>query len=360
VNTTWAEVVQVEVAGHGRMRVACRMPDGTDAPAIAYPALGARIRVGDRVLLNTTAADLGLGTGGVHFVIAGMSTPERRGDAPGHIIKLRYTPLQMDVLAVEEPESPWHEALAEADSVGGMPVVCCELVSQVPAVLAGCRHGAGKPRVALVYTDEAALPLAFSDLLADLRRGGYLEAIFTSGNAFGGDFEAVNVYSALLAARIVAEADIAIVSPGPGTVGTETRFGFGGLAQAGALNAAHTVGGRPIAAIRAGAGDARVRHQGISHHTRTALGRAALAAFWAAWPSDSGAAFDTQWRALQEEAGARMRGVVLTKASEALDAFGADLPPWKTMGRGRADDPLFFEAAAAAGILARRLWREEP
>jgi hypothetical protein len=260
---------------------------------------------------------------------------------------------------VEEPDSPWHGALSEADDLDGLPVVCCELLSQVPAVLAGCRHGAADVRVSVVYTDEAALPLAFSDLLAELRGRGIVAAIITAGNAFGGDFEAVNVYSALLAARLVVEADIAIVSPGPGTVGTGTRFGFGGVAQGAALNACHALGGRAIAAIRAGEGDERARHRGISHHSRTVLTRVALGNFEAAWPVGTGAALETEWRQLLAEAGARMRGTVLDGAVEALDASGADLPPWTTMGRDRNDDPLFFETAAAAGILARRLWRDE-
>ena len=38
--------------------------DGALAAAIAYPALGGEVRPGDTVLLNTTALDLELGTGG--------------------------------------------------------------------------------------------------------------------------------------------------------------------------------------------------------------------------------------------------------------------------------------------------------
>ena len=45
--------------------------DGAEQPAIAVPgASPARCAVGDVVILNTTAVALGLGTGGVHFVIA--------------------------------------------------------------------------------------------------------------------------------------------------------------------------------------------------------------------------------------------------------------------------------------------------
>lgn len=348
----------MESPRHGRLSLTCRMPDGGTAPAIAYPALGARIRVGDRVMLNTTAVDLNLGTGGVHFVVAGQAASERPDRAPGHIIKMRYTPLQLPVLAVEEADSPWHRTMEAAESLNSAPVVCCELASQVPAVLAGCLHGAEKPRVALVHTDEAALPLAFSEAFATMRAGGLLRAIVTAGQAFGGDFEAVNVYSGLLAARCVAEADVVIVSPGPGTVGTATRFGFGGVAQGEALNAAHVLGGCPVAVLRLGMGDARLRHQGISHHTLTVLTRVSMGSLRAAWPAGAGEELDEKWRLLREAVGPRLEGVMVDGAAEALDAAEDGLPPWNTMGRSREDDPLFFEAAAAAGLLARRLWRE--
>lgn len=359
MNTAWAEVISVESPRHGCIRLTCRMPDGGTAPALAYPALGARVRAGDRVLLNTTAMELGLGTGGLHFVIAGEEWGSHPDHVPGHIIKLRYTPLQTQVLAVEEADSPWHDALEVADSLDGLPVIACELASQVPAVLAGCRFGDPAPRVTLVHTDEAALPLAFSDLFAQLRSDGMIHSIITTGQSFGGDFEAVNVYSGLLAARIACDADIAIVSPGPGTVGTSTRFGFGGVAQGEALNAIHALGGRAVAALRISVGDIRARHQGISHHSLTILNRIALGNFSVAWPDGASKTLGDQWKLLQGAAGARMTAVEMAGAGAALDAAQAGLPPWNSMGRSRDDDPLFFEAAAAAGLLARRFWRRD-
>ena len=63
--------------------------------ALNYPRLAGSCRAGDRVLLNTTAVELELGTGGTHFVVARLG--EGTGvalDAPsgGHVMKLRYTP----------------------------------------------------------------------------------------------------------------------------------------------------------------------------------------------------------------------------------------------------------------------------
>src|ERR1700745_1576947 len=43
--------------------------EGEQVRALAYPALTGRPRPGDRVLVNTTALDLGLGTGGDALVV---------------------------------------------------------------------------------------------------------------------------------------------------------------------------------------------------------------------------------------------------------------------------------------------------
>ena len=71
------------------------------AKALNYPELTGSCRCGDQVLLNTTAAELQLGTGGWHYVLA-VYGRERSLAQSGHIMKLRYTPLQGRTLSVEE------------------------------------------------------------------------------------------------------------------------------------------------------------------------------------------------------------------------------------------------------------------
>ena len=77
--------------------------------AYNYPKITGNINVGDEVLLNTTAVELSLGTGGYHFVIANLNKLESNFTKGGHIMKLRYTPLQVKVDSVEEQESPYHK-----------------------------------------------------------------------------------------------------------------------------------------------------------------------------------------------------------------------------------------------------------
>ena len=81
------------------------------------------------------------------------------------------------------------------------------------------------------------------------------------------------MHSALLAARHVVDADIAVVAQGPGNLGTGTRWGFSGVAAGEAVNAAAVLRGHPVAALRVSGADPRERHRGVSHHSLTAYGR---------------------------------------------------------------------------------------
>ncbi|MGH3169274.1 MAG: DUF3866 family protein, partial [Trebonia sp.] len=271
--------------------------DGTPVRALAYPSLVGSPRVGDRVLLNVSALERGLGTGGYAFVVAipdrlppdppepaaPSSAPGTPGDPlpqTGHIVKSRYTPLQAMVASADEQGSPYHEVLRDAPSLDGMPVVVADLHSALPAILCGLFGETAPPpfRVAYVMQDGGALPAWFSRTAAGLREAGWLAGTVTTGQSFGGDVEAVTVHSGLLAARHVLGADAAIVAQGPGNLGTGTTWGFSGVAAGEAVNAVAALEGRAVASLRLSFADARPRHQGVSHHSLTAYGRVALAA----------------------------------------------------------------------------------
>lgn len=352
----WGIVREVSGAREGLQRLTVEPDGGQPGPALNYTSLVGECAVGDTVLLNTTAVELGLGTGGAHFVVArvpaggaceGVALEDASG---GHIMKLRYTPLQRDVLAVESQESPHHAALSGAGDLAGMPVVCCGLHSHIPLVAAAIKEQVEDARVAYCMTDEAALPLALSDLVPACRAAGLLDATITCGQAFGGDYEAVTLHSALLAARHVAGAQVAIVAIGPGVVGTGSSFGHGGVAQGEAVNAAATLGGRPVVVLRMSFADARERHRGVSHHTTIALARVALAPAVVPVPVLPDA------QAALVNASLDQAGVWLRHARVDVPA-GPPLPdtrgvPAKSMGRTPEDDPAFFAAAAAAGYAA--------
>ena len=338
----WSGAVEVEVT-----------VDGVAVLALAYPELTGRPQPGDRALLNTGALDLGLGTGGYALVVAlpDRLPPDR--DRPGHLIKARYTPLQATVLGADEPGSPHHEMLRQADDLQGIPVVVADLHSALPAVLAAFRAEAGPRPAVYVMLDGGALPAWFSRTAAALRDAGWLAATVTVGQAFGGDLEAVTVHSGLLAARHVLGADLVVVAQGPGNLGTGTRWGFSGVAAGEAVNAVAVLGGKPVASLRISDADPRERHRGISHHSLTSYGRVALARADVVLP-DLGGDFGEQITAAAAPLAAR-HDLVRVSVAGLADVLRACPVPLSTMGRGLDEDQAYFLAAAAAGRHAAAL-----
>jgi Protein of unknown function (DUF3866) len=348
----WQGAVELEVA-----IVARAADDPLTVRALAYPLLVGDPIVGDRVLLNVSALTLGLGTGGYALVVAVPDRlPEENASlatrASGHMVKARYTPQQAIVLAVDEDASPHRTVMAAATDLGGMPVVVADLHSALPAIVAGVTATRPGTRIAYVMTDGAALPAWFSRTVDGLRT--LLSGTVTVGQAYGGDLEATNVHSGLLAARHVLGAEVTVVAQGPGNLGTGTTWGFSGTAAGEAINAAAVLGGQPIGSLRISSADARERHRGVSHHSLTAYGRVALAAadlvVPAGLPEALAADVIAALTPLTE------RHTIVTVATDGLDAAMRALPVrLSTMGRDLDTDHPYFLAAAAAGRHAATL-----
>jgi hypothetical protein len=320
--------------------------------AIAYPDLVGPVSPGDRVVLNTTAVALALGTGGAHFVIAveRPGLPAEGEPGPGRLMKLRYTPAQLNVPAYEESA----DAVPMPDSLRGLPVVWTPLHSMIGPVAAGAR-AAGAGRIAYVMTDGAALPAPLSRLAHSLRTTGLLDTVVTVGQAFGGDVEAVNVFSGLLAAH-GSGADVVIVGDGPGNTGTDTEWGSSAISSAFSLIAAGVLGGRPIAALRVSFADPRERHRIVSHHSITALARVALVPVHVAVPKVVDEARRSAiWDALRAAGLHERHQLVEVNGRPALDLLAERGIEPESMGRRVADDPECFLAAGAAGVLAGRM-----
>jgi uncharacterized protein DUF3866 len=327
--------------------------DDAKARAIAYEDLCGPVQPGDRLVLNTGAVALDLGTGGVHFVIAVERGPDTDPAAyGGHAMKLRYTPVQHAVLPVEETHP------GEIDTAGGLagaPVVVAQLHSALPAVAIAARAARPGARVVYMMTEAGALPMAFGERIAELKDHGLIDTTVTYGQAFGGDLEAVNKFSGLLAARHVARADVVVVAPGPGNLGTASRYGFASIDAGEVVNAVAALGGRPIVAPRISFAEERERHRGVSHHTLTALTVAALAPAEIALPLLAADRADLV-RSQLADAGLldRHRVVDVDLGDEVEVALRSPPVRLESMGRSFADDPDFFRAAAAAAVLALR------
>lgn len=325
-----AQVIEVLEERPGLVRV--RLDDGSRAYGATQ--LTGPAAVGDEVIVNTTAVDLGLGSGGWHVIHWNLTTGAWRADGPGHLMKLRYTSLQVDAGAAEEDG-------AVPSSLDGAPVVVCGVHSQLPVVAAAIARARPGTRVAYVMTDGAALPLALSDVVAGLVARGLVCGTVTAGHAFGGDLEALNVPAALALARHRLDAEVVVVAMGPGIAGTGSRLGFTGLEAAPALDAAAWLGGRPVACLRCSSADPRPRHRGVSHHSATVLDAVRSEVDVAAPPGIEAIGHRHRWHEIDPGDVAAL-----------LAAHGLAVT---TMGRTVAEDPSYFAAAAAAGILAARL-----
>jgi hypothetical protein len=301
--------------------------DGT--PCVAYPRLTGPVALGDEVVVNVQAGRLELGSGGfdvLHVNLTrGLELPTVEG---AHVMKLPYTSLQAALPHAEETGGL-------ADTLGGMPVVCCTLHSQVAPVCAGLGDDL---RIAYVQVAGGALPVSLSDSVRALRARGLVEVTVAAGACHDAEVECVNVYSAL-AWTAWQGVDAVVCSVGPGIVGTGSFLGHGAVAAAEAANAASALEGSPVLVARVSEGDERERHRGVSHHTRAAF-ELSLGDVAVAWPRGLDA---PDWLNAREE-------VDVDDWREACDGL-----PLTHMGRGPDDDPWFFAAAFAAGRLAQTL-----
>ncbi|MFY7954181.1 MAG: DUF3866 family protein [Armatimonadaceae bacterium] len=310
--------------------------------SVALTAIVGSVAVGDRVLLNTTATALKLGTGGFDWVMAVDSDQaeiEPVGDE--HIVKLRYTPGQHAVAPAE-----FDARMAEFPELSGLAVVVCGLHSQIAGVVAGVKSVFPGARVVLVQTDTAALPLAFSDLVRKMRSIGWLDGTITCGQAFGGDLECVSLASALQAGSVLLSADVVVVSPGPGNAGTGTALGFSGIEQGTWLDTALALGAGGVGVLRCSDADPRDRHRGLSHHSVTALGRLSARSGVVAVPEE----FPTLQETVRTSAIAVRHEMVVVPTTAGMERLLVSGLRPTTMGRSVEQDPLFFAAAVAAGV----------
>ena len=229
------------------------------------------------------------------------------------MMALPYTPGQVALRRAEEDGGPHQETL------GGRPVVLCTLHSQVAPV---CAALVGL-RVAYVQVAGGALPVSLSDTVRALKARGLVGDAIAVAPCLDGDVDCVTV-AAALAWAVVEGYEVIVCAVGPGIVGTGTPLGHGALELANVANVADALGGRPVLALRMSDRDPRDRHQGISHHSQAVrdLVRVPLEV---GWPDD----VPRGW----EEACAGL--------------------PLSHMGRSPQDDPLFFRASYAAGLVAR-------
>jgi hypothetical protein len=307
--------------------------DGERRAAWADEVLLGEMRGGDEVVVNVAALDLGLGSGGFDVVHVNLTRGlEASGAGREHVMKLNYTSLQHPVDPVELPR--------EMDG-RSIPVLVLPLHGHLaPAAWAVAQASPGL-RVGYAQTAGGALPGSLSRDVIQLRERGLLYGHITTAPAYGGEHEALSVAGALDAAANGLDWDAAIVGPGPGIIGSETRFGHGGMAALDSAHAALALGLPTLLSPRLSEADPRERHQGVSHHTLTVM-ELLLGGVGVPAPADN----PEVAAQLADAAGDRHK---LHEAQPDLAGYAAADLPSQVMGRGIEEDKLFFAAALAAG-----------
>lgn len=329
--------------------------EGVESQAYAFPQELGEIKRGETVILNTTAVDLGLGSGNYHFVMGRCPTEMKKDQQAGHIMKLRYTPFQLKVCAVEEEASPFHEQLRKAVGLAGVPVISGSLHSMLIPCVCGLKALKATLRIAYVMTDGGALPLALSRAVRKLKKADFLCGTVTVGHAYGGDLEAVNLYSGLLAAKEVLQAEVIIVLMGPGVVGTNTRWGTTALEVGQIINAVYALGGKSYTIPRLSFSEPRERHRGLSHHTFTALNQVALAATRLVLPELGQGKKEYLLNQL-ERLNPEKYQLIWGQGQHGIQLAGERGFQLDYMGRNYEKDPAFFLAASAVGeVIAREI-----
>jgi len=323
--------------------------------ALNYPFLTGRAMPGQGVILNTTAVQLGLGSGGYHFVMANCAVGNLPLSPGGHVIKLRYTPFQLKVQVYEEVISKKNPATAmlKYNGLNNIPVVIGELHSMVAPFVLVLKMLNSSRKIVYIMTDSAALPLYLSNAIHRLKEDSLLEATVTCGHAFGGDLETVNIYTALIAAKEELKADVILVTPGPGVVGTFTRYGFSGIELGEHIDRVRRLKGLPVVIPRIGFRDSRERHHGLSHHTLTALAEIASERALLPLPLLNREKMLLLYKQLKISGLLKKHKFVFVKLPRKvnLDKKYA----LQTMGKGVKDEPAFFAAVAAAAFFIEGL-----
>lgn len=319
---------------------------------INYNKLTGDVDINDEVLLNTTAVELGLGSGGFHFVLANLTRGGISNIGEGHIMKLRYTPMQINCLAAEAQESTHHGIFNSFRSLEGLPVVVGTLHSMLAPIALALKSLAHKKRIVYIMTDGGALPIWMSETVKRLCDGGMLSGTVTFGNAFGGDIECINVYTALIAAKEVMKADTAVICMGPGIAGTDTSYGFSGIEQSYIIDAINNIGGKAVAVPRISFSEARSRHYGLSHHTAMTLGKLCCTRAFIALPKLAGEKAAIIEQQLSSSGILARHEISYWEYARLEELFAKEAALLNKMGKGFQEDKEYFITCGLSANLA--------
>ena len=263
------EVLRLLEERPGLQRVEVDLGDGPER-AYVLTQLTGTVGAGDRVVVNTTAVELGLGTGGWHVVHWNLARDEleRAGARPHHQGPVHEPPGRRRQHR-GAPRRSWPRSSRST----GMPVVAAALHSQLPAVAVAVKERAPDARVAYVMTDGAGLAArALRPGRRPSRRASWSTPPSRAGTRSAATSRRCRSSRALAVARHVARADVAVVAMGPGHRRHQhparlQRAWRSGRSSTPRSRSAGVPIAVPAGVVRGPAG----APPGLSHHSATAL-----------------------------------------------------------------------------------------
>lgn len=307
----------------------------------------------DRVVINTVGNRLELGTGGYNLIYLNLSNKQDDKKVidrdNGHIIKMKYTPGQIRVKAVEEYiESSIFNL---QNKLPHIPVIYAILHSMISPLVTTIKYIKQNAIITCVYTYGGAMNANNSFILNKLRKSGLIDNIITTGECYGGDYESINVTTGILFGLSKLKSDIIIVCCGPGVAGSSTFYGFSTFDFIGPIYIAKLLGLCPVLIPRISMADKRERHIGISMQSISILQTLDFPIHLPLYKDkeDIGE-FDFIYNQLS------MYGIInkhnvqfinepVTKM--VIENLDTDI---RVMGRSYAEDPWFFKNCISAGV----------
>lgn len=314
--------------------------------------------IGDKVVVNTNALRLSLGTGGYGFVTHIIDKYPQYKTSYGHIIKNRYTPFQIAVDALDDPKSPYHDVFNKYDDIDRMPVIVADLHSALLPICLGILYDAQyrKNKINIVYimVDSASLPVFFSKTVSQLLNNDIINAVISTEQSFGGTHEVSTIINALIAAKYILKADVCIVIQGPGNVGTDTKYGFSGIKLSSVIHYVDILNGINVGMLRISSSDKRKRHYGISHHSLTLFDKLINSSVTLPLPNVQG---DKFWNTIYQDIDTLTKKHNIIKVDIDFDIdilLKSQSIPLETMGRSYKDDIAYFLIAVTVGYYVRK------
>lgn len=316
--------------------------------AINFLDINKKVCAGQEVLVNTTARKLKLGTGGYDYIVP---TDSFCNSSKGHIMKLRYTPLQFSVLT-EEEKNP--DLFNRVPNFNDLIIVVCELHSMLLPICLYLKEFDRNTKIAAIINDWGMLNAKLSNNLRFLKENYFIDYVITCQEAFNGDFECINEINSLVFSQNL-DTQIAIISPLPGIVGTGTKFGFSAYKAINVIEDISRFGGKVIFPIRVSKTENRERHKFISHHSLTILSYVNASVEIPIFEFQDKLFFTKVFKNLNNYKTKHILVTIDRINDKVIEKYK---PLLKTMGRGFDEDREYFlQLFATAEYILRKLQR---